>query len=177
MNKSVKQLSAIGASLLMGVVGTNGANAQQNEVHGDWTVRCVERDGLPPCDIAQFVTERDGGDVVMQFSIAYAGKDDAYGLQIRMPLGQLRLDHGAAIKVDENAPLSSFQFTRCDETGCFVERFLKEDELTPFKKGNAGLLAVIRNDGQPMTIPLSFNGFSKALRVMRERNKKWALSF
>ena len=74
------------------------------------------------------------------------------------------------------APLTGFAFTRCDASGCYIERIMQPDELQPFKAGIAGVLGVIGADGQPMTMPLSFRGFSEALRVMTDRNRNWAAS-
>ena len=151
------------------------APSQQMETYADWTVRCVERESLPPCDMVQLATERDSGEQVMQFSIAHAGRDNAYGVQIRVPLGVF-LNGGAAIRVDAKAPLTGFAFTRCDAGGCYIERIMQPDELQPFKAGIAGVLGVIGANGQPMTMPLSFRGFSEALRVMTDRNRNWAAS-
>lgn len=53
---------------------------------------------------------------------------------------------------------------------------MQPDELQPFKAGIAGVLGVIGANGQPMTMPLSFKGFTEALRVMTDRNRNWAAS-
>lgn len=174
MNKK-KSLQLVCAGLTLGCAATVAAPSQQMETYKDWTVRCVERESLPPCDMVQFASELDSGEQVMQFSIAHAGKGSAYGFQIRVPLG-VQLQGGAAIRIDAQTPLTEFTFTRCDENGCYIERIMQPDELNPFKGGAEGVLAVIGEDGRPMTLPLSFRGFSEALRVMTARNRNWAES-
>ena len=168
-----KTMQLLCAVLALGCGAAAASPSQQTETYKDWTVRCVERESLPPCDMVQFATERDSGEQVMLFSIAHAGKENAYGVQIRVPLGVL-INGGAAIRVDAKAPLTGFAFTRCDQSGCYIERIMQPDELRPFKAGAAGVLAVIGEDGRPMTLPLSFQGFSEAIRVMTDRNRNWA---
>lgn len=163
------------AVLALGCGTTAVSSSQQMETYKDWTVRCVEREGLPPCDMVQFATERDSGKQVMQFSIAHAGKENAYGVQIRVPLGVL-INGGAAIRVDAEAPLTGLAFTRCDESGCYIEQIMQPDDLTPFKIGAEGVLGVIGADGRPMALPLSFQGFTEALHVMTGKNRNWAES-
>ena len=166
---------AFAALLVLGWAGSPGdaVAQQQNEVHEDWSVRCVERESLPPCDMVQFVTHNENGEPVMQFSVAHAGHEDHYGIQIMVPLG-VRLSPGVAIRIDDGSLLDGFQFTRCEVAGCFIERLATADVLKPFQAGNAGVLAVLDRRGQPMVIPLSFKGFTRALAAMTERNRQWA---
>ena len=145
----------------------------EREVYGDWAVRCVEREALPPCDMVQFATRNESGEPVMQFSVAHAGRNASYGIQIMVPLG-VRLSTGVTIRVDGGPPLADFQFTRCEVTGCFIERVVTDAALAPFKAGNAGILAIFDRRGEPLVVPLSFMGFTKALTVMTEQNLQWA---
>ena len=166
---------ALPAALLLAWMGLSAtANAEpESEVFDDWAVRCVEREALPPCDIVQFAMDRDSGAPVMQFSVAHAGHDDSYGIQLMVPLG-VRLPGGVAIRVDGGPPLEDFDFTRCEPSGCFIERVVSEDQLAPFEAGQAGILAVIGRAGEPLVFPLSFKGFTKALDTMTARNRDWA---
>ena len=109
----------------------------------------------------------------MRNLLAHAGRQAAYGVQIMVPLG-VRLTDGVAIRVDEGSPLDGFKFTRCEAGGCYIERVVTADTLEPFKAGNTGILAVIDRSGQPLVIPLSFKGFTKALAAMSEHNRQWA---
>ena len=70
--------------------------------------------------------------------------------------------------------LAGYHFTRCKVTGCFIERVIDAQALEPFRIGQAGILALIDRTGQPMAMPLSFVGFTKALETTSERNRQWA---
>ena len=172
-----KILPILPAALLLLVTASGSTAAEpENEIYGDWAVRCVERQELPPCDIVQFAQNLESNTQVMQFSVAHAGREASYGVQIVVPLGVLLLQ-GVAIRVDEGPVLTDYNFTRCNEAGCFIERMATDEILEPFKAGQAGVLVVIDSDGQPLSIPLSFQGFTQALKVMTERNREWADSF
>ena len=171
----IKMRNALAASLVLGWVAwpTSAAAQLESEVYEDWAVRCVERGALPPCDMVQFATHNESGEPVMQFSVAHAGREESYGIQIMVPLG-VRLSAGVAIRVDDGPPLVDFRFTRCEVTGCFIEQVVAADALEPFQLGVTGVLAVLDRAGQPLVIPLSFKGFTKARAVMTERNLQWA---
>ena len=146
-----------------------------NTVFGDWGVRCESRETSPPCDMVQVATQNDTGDLVMQFSIAHAGYREAYGIQFVVPLNVL-ITAGVTLRIDEGPVLPGYGFTRCDQGGCFVERLIDNGELEVFRAGETGLLRVVRHTGVPLTIPLSFTGFSEALNTMTARNRAWANS-
>lgn len=168
------RLAVLGAlALSLGGPFAGVAAELEREVFGDWAVRCVAREALPPCDMVQFATDRESGAPVMQFSVAHAGRKPSYGIQIMVPLG-VRLAGGIAIRVDDEPAIADFKFTRCETTGCFIERVVRADVLEPFKAGDAGVLAVIDRAGKPLVIPLSFKGFTKALTTMTTRNRAWA---
>lgn len=167
--------SAISASVLMTGLSAS-AEVPEGDVDkfGDWVVRCVERAELPPCDMAQAAADRETGVQVMQFSIAYAGKEDAYGALIKTPL-DVFLPAGAAIIIDGEYAKSDIEFTRCDQDGCYIESIMHTDDMQVFKTESAGVLALVSADGDLITLPLSFLGFREALDVMSERNATWAL--
>ena len=169
MKKTLMTLLALAGLSL----GANAEAPQQNETHGDWTVRCVERTNLPPCDMIQIASNKDSGDQVMQFSIAHAGKADFFAIQFLVPLG-VRIDEGAAIKVDERAPITDYGFTRCAAEGCYIEKAVGHKDLDTFRQGKAGILVMLEKGGEPLAVPISFDGFTDALKVVEERNKNWA---
>ena len=61
------------------------SSQQRIENYGDWSVRCTNRDGLPPGDMVQMVTDKQTGKQVKVFSIAYAGDRESYGVQAIAP--------------------------------------------------------------------------------------------
>ncbi|MCG8510606.1 MAG: invasion associated locus B family protein [Rhodospirillales bacterium] len=149
---------------------------RQSEVYGDWTVRCIKRENAPPCDMVQFAHRKESGEQVMQFSLAFAGEEDRYGVQVILPLGIL-IQPGVVIRVDEKADITDFEVTRCERQGCFIERLVTGKDIQPFKGGNKGLIAVFDRQGEALILPLSFAGFSKSLEVMTKRNRTWAKKY
>lgn len=173
MNRVMGVFLATMAMLVSGGSFTHAAPDRQSEVYGDWTVRCVPRENLPPCDIVQFAKHRESGTQIMQFSVAYGGKGDSYGVQIILPLGIL-VAGGVLIRIDDETDLTDFAITRCEAVGCFVERMLLSKDIKPFETGSKGIIAVMDRDSRPLVIPLSFSGFSEALATMVRRNTEWA---
>ena len=173
--KTLTATLALSASLLVtGLPASAELSSADAEKFGDWVVRCSDHAGLPPCDMAQAVADRETGAQVMQFSIAYAGKEDTYGVLIKAPLGVF-LPAGAAIIVDGEYAKKDIEFARCDQDGCYVENVMHADDMTAFKAEVAGALVMVSADGDLITLPLSFVGFREALDVMSERNRIWAL--
>ena len=170
--KRIVLSSASGLILLMSGAAI-AAPAQKVETHGDWNVRCIERENVPPCDMVQAASQKESGEQVMQFSIAHAGKEDLYGVQIRVPLG-VNLTGDAAIRIDEDADFVSLKYTRCDMNGCYLEKLMTPQDLEPFEQANEGMLIVLGLNGEPLSIPLSFDGFDDALKLMSENNRAWA---
>ncbi len=169
MKKTLTTLLALAGLSL----GANAEPSQQSETHGDWTVRCVERVDLPPCDMIQMASHKESGEQVMQLSIAHAGKVDVFGVQFLVPLG-VRIDEGVAIRVDEQVPMTDYDFTRCAAEGCYIEKTVGHKEMDVFRRGKAGILVMLEGDGEPLVVPLSFDGFTDALKVVEKRNRNWA---
>lgn len=173
MNRITGAFLAAMAILASGGASVYAAPDRQSEVYGDWTVRCIQRENLPPCDMVQFATHRESGAQIMQFSLAYAGEGESYGAQVMLPLGIL-VAGGVLVRVDDGPALADFAITRCEAAGCFVERMLKTKDLKPFQTGEKGIIAVMDRDAKPLVIPLSFDGFSKAQAAMAQHNRNWA---
>ena len=162
--------------LMVAVFATPRAEAsgpdQQSEVYADWTVRCVKRENIPPCDMVQFAHNKESNEQVMQFSVSFAGKEDTYGVQIILPLGIL-IQGGVLIRVDEDTDITDFKVTRCEAQGCLVEGLATGKDMEPFKSGRRGIVAVLDRKGEHLVVPVSLNGFTEALNVMSARNRKW----
>ncbi|MET3438034.1 invasion protein IalB [Sphingomonas sp. 1185] len=154
-------------------VPAQSAPASQPERYGDWSVLCVERAELPPCEVVQGVQRKDGDTQQLRFSFAYAGQGDRYGVQFQVPLGVL-VQTAPLIRLDEKTDIPGFRITRCEADGCFIDRVMTRVEIEPFFKATKGLIAVADRSGKPVVLPLSLNGFSQAMQVMTVRNQAWA---
>lgn len=173
------RIRSLGLLAVLSIAATTVAgaaqNAQdpQNQVSGNWTVRCVSREGAPPCDMFQIVSDKNSHQPLMIFSIGHAGRQEQYGLQIRVPLGVL-ISGGAVIRIDNKAEIKELKFTRCTSTGCLIEARLDPAKLQPFRQGGRGFLAVLDGRGKPLLFPISLNGFTGAIDSMTAKNQAWA---
>ncbi|MDB3892041.1 invasion associated locus B family protein [Alphaproteobacteria bacterium] len=143
------------------------------EVFKDWVMRCVERDGLPPCDMVQSVFTADSQERLLQMSVAHLGRNDEVGIQIWVPTGVM-VSGGVLFEIDgEDRVLDALQYTRCEADGCLVEAIVPAANLQPLRAGRKGAFAVLASTGQPRVIAVSLAGFSAALKTVSERNKQW----
>lgn len=182
-----KQIAVIAAAALASLGGSESAaikstNAELNQggpadavnaIHGDWLLRCVENRAGPPCEIVQAATMNETGEQVMQFAIAHAGDRDAFGILITLPLG-IQIQGGVLLRINETTDIADYKITRCEQQGCLIERVVSADDLDLFHKSKKGVVAVLDRTGKPMVVPVSFNGFTKALDEMRRKNMEWA---
>lgn len=149
--------------------------AQEGETttYKDWVVRCVPRDGLPPCDMVQSVFNSDTSQRLLQMSVAHLGRDQKVGVQVWTPTGVL-VSSGALFEVDgESRALDALKFTRCEADGCLVEAIVEESDMKPLRAGNKGAFAVLASNGQPRVIAVSLSGFSAAMKDVAAKNKAW----
>lgn len=164
---------AVPAILLALAAAAPAAETPKTDVHGDWVVQCTKQADVPPCEIAQAATSKGTGEQVMRIAFAYRGSGERYAVQIRLPLG-VRLSQQPLLRLDGNADLEGYGYTRCDAGGCYIERLLGTPEITRLRAAKTGVLAVLGSDGKPMVLPLSFNGFAEALDASALQNTAWA---
>lgn len=146
-------------------------NVEEN--FGDWLLRCSSRGDNPPCQISQSTIEDKTGKNVMQISISHAGNRDVYGLFIRLPLG-VHIQGGVLIRIDDTTDITDYSITRCEQHGCIIERIFDLDDVNHFRSGNKGIVAVLDRTGNPIVIPISLDGFSNALKKMKNKNVEWS---
>ena len=158
------------ADRVNGLVAAVSETFAGSDRYGDWLVRCIEREGLPPCDIVQSLTDNDTQEVLMQFSVAYSPDQDLYAVQIRVPLGYI-VSAGTVIRIDGEADITSYVTSRCEVEGCFIESLVTGADLAPFEAGSQGAVVLLAQNGQPFGLPFSLDGFSAALQDMVARNR------
>jgi invasion protein IalB len=169
------------AAALLGLTGAamaqSGLGQPETRQFGDFQVRCFPGQGGSPCDMFEQVRNRDTGQVLISFSIAYLPANNRYVMMLGVPLG-VALQKGLAITSNAIQAPIVMKFRRCDRTGCFVEVGLNEDVIEAFKKSGSGGKIILTADGEdkPREFPISFNGFSAAHDNMVEQSKAKAKS-
>ncbi|MCW2351807.1 invasion associated locus B family protein [Sphingobium sp. B12D2B] len=154
-------------------VAANAPAGVDRTTQGDWVVQCVNREGVPPCEMLQGAARKDTQEQIMRVSLAYGGAVDRYAIQIRVPLG-VRLNEGPIVRIDDKENLNGYAFTRCDAEGCYVERLLTGAEIERFRAAKSAVVAVVSEEGKPLVLPMSFNGFGNAIGSVVQRNTQWA---
>lgn len=147
-----------------------GADAE-TATYGDWTMRCVHREGLMPCDVIQSARQKDGQQTIMQLSFSYVREKNLYAVQFLLPLGFM-IQPGVIVRIDEKTELKDWPVTRCTPQGCFVEKLVGAQDLVPFQTGKTGVISLAVRDGRILSLPISLNGFTTAMDEMTIRNKK-----
>ena len=172
MDRRVLACLLVVCAVLQG--GARAAEPRQTtETYGEWTVRCVAREALPPCDMLQVAVEQATGRQVLRLSLAHLGEGDRIGVQAWVPLG-VWVSAGVRVQADgKTVDLDGFGFTRCEGAGCFIEAVVEEASLAPFKRGKEGGLVVMDSEGAPRGVWLGFAGFTAALEKMKARNLAW----
>jgi invasion protein IalB len=147
-----------------------GAAAAQDDLttYGDWGYKC---DAAPNsdqqlCYMFQNVTQKDGGELVLGARIAYRENQPDPLLVATVPLGSL-LPPGAALVMEGIEPVKLSYFL-CAAQGCTtVATPLPPAVVDAMKKGNQASIRVAAPNQQVVGLPLSLNGFTKALGALK----------
>lgn len=166
-------LSILAAAAAAAASPAQAGEQPATEQHGDWTLRCAAREGLPPCEIVQAIARTPDEAPLVQMSLAYAGRDDRFAVQFALPLGLL-VQGDALVRIDDKTELPGYRITRCEATGCFIDRLASREDIAPYLAASNGLIAVRQSSGQPLAVNLSFQGLTEAAAIMIARNEAWA---
>lgn len=161
------------AALVSSLCGPAQAQQPTPEVKriGDFTVRCFPVKSVAPCDLYEDRVNKETGQRVLSFSLAYMPAGNRYVLQVTVPLG-ISLEKGAVVTGGSyTSPVLPFR--RCDQGGCYVEAAVGKDLVDQFAKlGNDAKIRVVPDgNAQPFDFPFSFDGFSSAHDEMVTSNK------
>lgn len=146
--------------------------AQPDVKHiGDFVVRCFPVKSVAPCDMYEDRANRETGQRVLTFSLAYMPSGNRYILQISVPLG-VAIEKGVVV-AGGSYTSQPLQFRRCDQAGCYVEVEVNKDLLDNFARLGKDVKIRVYPDGapKPVDLPLSFDGFSAAHDDMVASNK------
>ena len=161
-------------ALLLALAGTLvpslAAVAEEAQVptYGDWGYKC---DKAPEgdeelCYVFQNVTKKDSGQLVLGARIAYRDGQADPLIVVTVPLGSL-LPPGAALMMDDVEPIKLTYFL-CANEGCTtVATALTPEMVEAMKKGERAVIRVAAPNQQVVGLPLSLNGFTKALASLK----------
>ena len=148
-----------------------GPGSPETRQFGDFQVRCFQVQGGSPCDMFEQVRNKETGQPLINFSIAFLPSNNRYVMVLGVPLG-VALEKGVVIQTNSfQTPVMKFR--RCDRAGCYVEAAVEKPLIDAFAKSSGEAKLRISADGEdkPREFPLSFNGFSAAHEAMVESNR------
>ena len=128
-----------------------------------WTVNCASgaNAGALECQMSQNLTESKTGQRVLTVTIRKQPKDGAMAMLLALPHG-LFIPAGASYQIDASEK-KTVAIQTSDQNGAYAAVPLNADLIKALKTGtslNIGMESVTRN---PVTIPVSLNGFTAAI--------------
>lgn len=127
-----------------------------------WTVNCASANaGALECQMSQNLTESKTGQRVLTVTIRKQPKDGAMAMLLALPHG-LFIPAGASYQIDA-AEKKTVAIQTSDQNGAYAAVPLNADLIKALKTGtslNISMESVTRN---PVTIPVSLNGFTAAI--------------
>ena len=160
------------AAAILGL-GTVAASAQTPTTtkHDNFFVRCFPVQSGSPCDLFQEVGNRDTGQRLVTFSVAFLPADNRYVMVIGLPLG-VSIEKGVVIQTNTFST-PTMPFRRCDQGGCYVEAAVDKPLIDAFmgSKGDAKLRLTVDGEDKPRELPLNFDGFTAAHNDMVAQNR------
>lgn len=161
------QGAALAAAALL-LASAAAAQDAQTLTYQDWIVRCVERDGRPPCEIRQTISDNQGRRI-LQVTFGYEPAEKVYLMRAELPLGFL-LPPGVMMKIDDSNDFRGFVVTRCIQNACLVEGRPAEDLITALRRGTQAQFVLAMPENKALAIQFSLKGFAAALEEMVARN-------
>lgn len=135
--------------------------------YDDWIVQCETIAGPPPrkmCEMTQ-VTQLQVQGKSQPFSRAVIPrpiKDQPPTLVVQVPVN-VTFSINVRVQSSDGDQGLAAPFARCVPDGCFADFEIKDEALKKFRSAGAtGKLSFSDASGRSLTVPLSFNGFSKA---------------
>jgi invasion protein IalB len=143
-------------------------NAASVKAFGDWSLECFDPalEGVK-CQIVNRLVS-SGKQVVLVFSLALDAKASQTRVQIALPLG-IAVPPGVGIAIGNEVQRKA-AVSRCTPKGCIVEGVATKDLLDTMRAGAQGAVIVTTEEGKPVQLPFSLNGFTAAYDAMSEAN-------
>jgi len=123
--------------------------------------------GTTVCQITQILTEKESNNPVMQMAIGFIPEQKHPVAVITLPMG-IWLPPGVQMQVD-GGKKGRVPVDTCVPGGCRAGVELDDEFLATMKKGNVLNITFGGGNRQPITVPVSLNGFTAALDKLKEQ--------
>lgn len=145
------------------------------ETFGDWSMRCIKTaENRDPCELYQLLKDADGGAVAEASVIPVDVEGEVKAIVTFVAPLETDLQHGLRLQIDTNQP-TGYPFMVCAQIGCISRVGLNEEQLSTFKRGNAGSATLQPFGVSPeravkLTMPLK--GFTAGLDAVTKALKE-----
>lgn len=160
-------LPALLAVAVAVLAGPAAAQPSDGQIFEDWRLRCGKADdATPPCHIFQTVVVSQTGQPFLYVAAGYP-PEGAGGptLFLTLPLG-IHLPTGVSLTVDRGQPVA-VPVVHCDRDGCHAQLALDRRLIQSLQAGLVAQVGFQDGVGQAITVPVSLNGFTAALKAVR----------
>lgn len=134
---------------------------------GDWQQRCETPPGAKAeqCALVQSVAAEDRPNITLLVIVLRTADQKSRLLRVVAPLGVL-LPSGLGLKIDDK-DIGRAGFVRCLTTGCVAEVVMDDNLVNQFKTGKTATFIVFQTPEEGIGIPVSLNGFPKAMETLQ----------
>lgn len=145
---------------------------------GTWMYRCQDvtiagKPTKPVCELDQDVNvvEKGNTQTVMRMAFGFPpGDAPGHIATFVLPLG-VRLQPGVTLNADKGSDLV-IPYDFCTPGGCRATEILPKSLMVALRRGKLGQVKIVLNNGQPLVIEYSLNGFATGLQTLdRNRDK------
>lgn len=130
-----------------------------------WSLLCGDQGN---CSLSQLVAkDKSATQILMGVNVNYSVSNLFPVLMLRLP-AKINQSSGVGIKIDDNKPIQ-VAITQCNVNTC--QSIIKIDDmlLEEMKKGKVGKIAFSLTSKKQLTLPISFQGFTKAFEALKEK--------
>ena len=106
------------------------------------------------------------GQPVLDFKIGIDPVDNTPTVIVTLPLG-ISLRHGISIQIDDGKK-KNFPIERCEPDGCRAGMKLRDATIAQLIAGSRLTITFHLGEREPITVPLSLDGFGESFRELSE---------
>lgn len=176
----IERLIVGGAALLVGLlagwmirgVATYNIHTASVSVYEDWRVACPEADSKDSsCELSTDVVDKSQGtpNPLGRAGVTFA-KDGKQMMNFMLPYG-VALEAGMGFRVGKE-PVKVIQYRTCNTIGCLAETPFDAPMATALNGTDDAAVMFAGLDGKPVSVPISFKGYKKALSVWKSNEQK-----
>lgn len=156
------------ASFAQAATSLPGGASSLTETYGNWTVSCIVQTQGENKNVACTMSQQQVDEKKQRALAVELGtnKDGAAGVFV-LPFG-LNLSAGTVFQIDEDKADDAVAFSTCLPAGCIVPAKFDTAKTDALSKGKNLAIVAQAMDGKNIKLNVSLEGFSGALKRVRE---------